>query len=985
MSDNERTVPDFPPSSPGVTPSRLPFFVVGLGASAGGIEALQRFFEQMPAENGMAFVVVLHLSPVHESSIAQILQTKTKMPVSQVSETVAIEKNHVYVIPPAKDLLMNDGVLQVVSAARPRGGHAGIDVFMRTLAEVHRERAVGVILSGTGSDGAVGLARIKERGGLAVAQAPDDAEYDGMPRAAIDSGTVDVVLPVVEIPQKLMEWSRNAAAIKLPALAQTDEAHQADNQAKAAPTEEMALSQVMAMLRERTGNDFSHYKRASLLRRLERRLQVTALPNIVAYRDYLAEHTEETKHLLQDLLISVTNFFRDRDAFEALEREIIPKIFANAGDTEQIRAWSAGCATGEEAYSLAMLLADQNVLEGGQRTVQVFGTDIDEAAIRVARRGVYPDSIITDVPPGRLRQYFDQEDKHLCVKKSIREKVLFASHNLLRDPPFSKLHLVSCRNLLIYLNRDRQAALFEMLHYALLPGGYLFLGSAESADSVPKLFIPINKKHRIYQAAYVKPSFYHSPPQAIALNGEPTRQVADPKQASGPPVRGTEEVHEAFVKEYSPPSVLIDLRGDLLYATKHAGRFLHHPAGEASMNIMAIIRPELQPELRTALFQATHSHQPLETRPILLHIDDKETVVRIVITPGQDQYAATGMTLLTFEEVRGRSGVITELPPSEPHPLGTQFQQELQQAKEQLKAVSEQYETALQDLKTSNEEFQSANEELRSTAEELEASKEELQSINEELLTSNLEWKRRIDDMAKDSDDLQNFLAATDIAMIFVDANIGILRFTAPCSRLFNLIPADVGRSLLDITHRLDYPMLRQDIEQVLKTAELVEREVPSSDGRWHIARLLPYRTAEGRVDGAVLTVIDISRRKAAEDRARVGEQRLRLIAASTKDYAIWTLDTDGIVTSWNQGAVHLLGYTEEEMVGQSAEMLVVPEERVKNGFRDALRRAEEDGRIESEKWFLSKDGSRVRCSAVLSSMHDADVRGYANIARFLT
>jgi two-component system CheB/CheR fusion protein len=660
---------------------------------------------------------------------------------------------------------------------------------------------------------------------------------------------------------------------------------------------------------------------------------------------------------------SVTNFFRDRNAFEALERDIIPKIFSKAGERGQIRAWSVACATGEEAYSLAMLMTDQNVLDGGRRTIQVFGTDIDEAAIKIARRGVYADAIITDVSPGRLRQYFEYEDKHVSVTKEIREKVLFATHNLLRDPPFSRLHLISCRNLLTYLNRDMQSEVFEMLHYALQPGGYLFLGSSESADSVPKLFVPVSKKHRIYQAAYVKPDFYRARTPVLAPVAELTRQSAGPPHVFGT----TEKVHRAFVDEYSLPGVLIDQHGDLLHATRRAGRFLHMPAGEASMNILTIILPELQSALRVALFQAAQFHQTAETCLIPLALDGKHTSVRIVDIPGQNQDAIGGMTLLTFQEIQGRNNITSDHSGSEQFPHTNYMQEQLRHATEQLRAVSQQYETALQDLKASNVELQATNEELRSTTEELEASKEELQSINEELLTSNVEWKRRIDEMTKDSDDLQNFIASTEISMIFIDPNKKIMRFTAPCSRLFNLISTDIGRSLLDITHRLDYPQLRQDIEQVLKAAELVEREVRSHDGRWHIARLLPYRNAEGHAGGAVLTFIDVSRRNAAEDRVRENEERLRLVAAGTKDYAIWTLDSDGIVTSWNKGAAHLFGYAEEEMIGQSAEILFMPEKRAKNVFQDELRRARENGRIGNERWYLSKTGSRAFCSSILS------------------
>lgn len=985
MSDNEQTISEFPPPPAGTTLSHLPFFVVGLGASAGGIEALLRFFEQMPAANDMAFVVVLHLSPDHESSIAEILQTRTQMPVTQVTETVKIEQHHVYVIPPGKDLLMNDGMLQPVPTARARGTPVGIDVFLRTLAEMHRERAVGVILSGAGSDGTLGLARIKEFGGLTIAQAPDDAEYDSMPRTAINSNMVDIVLPVVDIPQKLLEWSRNAKAIQLPSAEQPEENHPLGvGDGATISQDETTLEEIMAILRHRTGHDFSYYKRASVLRRLERRLQVNALPNIVAYRDYLNQHDDEAAHLLQDLLISVTNFFRDRAAFEALERDIIPSIFAKAAETEQIRAWSAGCATGEEAYSLAMLLCDQNALEEGRHPIQVFGSDIDEAAIHVARRGLYPDSIITDVAPARLRQHFEREGKYVCVKKSVREKVLFASHNLLRDPPFSNLHLISCRNLLIYLNRDMQNEVFKTLHYALQPGGYLFLGSAESADSVPKLFVSVNKKHRIYQAVPAKASF--SRVSSSIITGEGARKpVEGIRKSSERRLSKTEELHQAMVNEYSPPSLLIDQHGDLLYATKHAGQFLHHPAGETSINIMSIVRPDLQSELRTALFLAKQSQQAVETPPVAIRLDDRQTSVRIVVTPGQNQYAATGLTLLMFVEVRTNTSGTMALPVGQDNPAALHLQEELQHTREQLRVLSEQYETALQDLKSSNEEFQATNEELRSTAEELEASKDELQSINEELLTSNLEWKRRVDEMAKDSDDLQNFLAATDIAIVFIDRDLRIMRFTEPCKRLFNVIATDVGRSLLDITHHIEYSGLRQDIEQVLASAELVEREVRSTGGKWHIVRLLPYRNADESLGGVVLTVIDVTRRKAAEDRVRLGEERLRLVAASTRDYAIYTLDESGVVTSWNRGATYLFGYSEGEMLGQSADILDTPENKQHHTLADALRRASDKGRVESDQWRIRKDGSRVFCNNILSPLVDADMPGFVIIARDLT
>ncbi|MDB5842491.1 MAG: chemotaxis protein [Herminiimonas sp.] len=985
MDDNERKILAFPPPAPGFIPSTLPFFVVGIGASAGGIEALQRFLEAMPADNGMAFVVVMHLSPKHESNIAKILQLKTSMPVLQVTETVPIERNHVYIIPPSKDLLMNDGSLQVVSAARPRGGHIAIDVFFRTLAEVHRERAVGIILSGAGSDGAVGIARIKERGGMTAVQSPEDAEYDSMPRCAIGTDMVDLILPVVELPQKLIELYLNSRVLKLPVAGSPEQSIHTDQDEAQAEESENALRQIMSILFLRTGHDFKQYKRATVLRRIERRLQVTGLQNVIAYRKFLEQHDSETRALLQDMLISVTNFFRDREAFDTLERDIIPKIFSNSLETEQIRAWSIGCASGEEAYSIAMLLADQNELTGKSRSIQVFASDIDERAINIARRGLYPESITTDVAPSRLRQYFDKDEQRYCVKREIREKVLFALHNILRDPPFSRLHLIICRNLLIYLNRDIQKKVFEILHYALQPNGYLFLGSAESVDAVPELFTPVDKKYRIYQAVNARSNNFHMIAPALLSTEKPLPA----KSARNPPDRrrtSPQELFRSFLEDYAPPSILLDQNLDVIYATRQAGRFLHHPGGEPSRNILTTVHPDLQLELRAALFQATHSHQNVETQPIPVHHEDKISFVRIIIRPAQDQHAGSGMSLVLFEEPdeSAASNIVTMH--ADKDSLALHLEEELMQTKAQLRSVIEQYETTLEDLKATNEEMQASNEELRSTAEELETSKEELQSINEELITVNFELKIKVDETAKAHDDLQNFLSATEIATIFIDRSMRIKRYSKPSARLFNIIASDVHRSLLDITYRLEYPEMIQDIEQVFERLQPIEREVRGTeDGQWYIARLLPYRTAEDRIEGLVLTFIDISGRRAAEEKLLANEQRMRLIAASTRDYAIATMDLEGIVTSWNGGAERLFGYAESEIVGQSGEVLYTPEDRANGAFQDELRHAREDGRAEDDRWHMRKNGTRVYCSGIASPLMDEEMCGYVKIARDLT
>lgn len=491
------------PQRQDIQPSHLGFPVVGIGASAGGLQAVQSFFEHMPAQSGMAFVVVLHLSPDHQSSAGKLITSRTKMPVTQLVSAVPIERNHVYVISPAQRLSMNDGYLRGLPPEPRNGLHVTIDLFFRDLADAHKEHAFCVVLSGTGSDGAVGLSRIKEQGGVTLAQHPGDAEFDGMPQAAIHTHKVDFVLPVVEMPQKILDVWHNAQRIQLPNAAnlQPNPGRKLDE--RAVEQAEQALLDILAKLRAGTGHDFRHYKRATVLRRIERRMQVTTQPDLPAYYRYICEHADETKALLDDMLIGVTNFFRDRESFESLEREVIPQLFARQNDADsahEIRVWSAGASTGEEAYSLAIVLNDYKAETSSDLKIQVFASDIDDRAISTGRTGRYSEAIITDVSPARLRQYFVKEDANYRVRKDIRERVLFAKHSLLADPPFSQIDLIVCRNLLIYLDRDIQREILQMFHFALRAGGYLFLGTSESADACPELFTTVDKKNRIFRA-----------------------------------------------------------------------------------------------------------------------------------------------------------------------------------------------------------------------------------------------------------------------------------------------------------------------------------------------------------------------------------------------------------------------------------------------------------------------------------------------------
>jgi len=973
--------PSTPPTAPDIVVSTVDFPVVGIGASAGGMPALLKLFEHMPASHDMAFVVVLHLSPKHPSAAADILQRATTMPVVQVAEPVKIERRHIYVIAPNQQISMVDGLLCVEELDRPRGKHVAIDLFFRTLAEVHCERAIAIVLSGTGSDGAVGLSRIKEQGGVTLVQAPSDAEYEGMPSAAIHTNAVDFVLPVADMPQKLIELWQNARMIELPAPGEDELPIAHLPGAAEAATAEDALQEIIAQLAKDTGHDFRHYKRATVLRRIERRLQVRAVHSLPLYCALLENDPDEIKALLDDMLIGVTNFFRDREAFESLERDVIPVLFKDKGPGDEVRAWVAACSTGEEAYSLAMLMADQAALVDTPPAFQIFASDIDDRAIAEARVGTYPGSIITDVVPARVRQYFNRDDENYRIRKALRDHILFASHNLLRDPPFSRLDLITCRNLLIYLNRDVQARVLQMFHMVLKPGGYLFLGSSESAESVAEYFVAVDKKNRIYRARPgVRPTQYQSPGSAT-FGTRPA--IAQRSKLPGKQVFSYAELHQRALARCAPPSVVIDRESNIVHASEQAGQFLRVIGGEPSRNLLALVLPELRLELRSAIYQAAQGDAPITCRPVEVPGKPELSPVVMSVRRFRDDDADADFLLVLFNrhEQAQDQAALPRLNGSHDVVLD-QLEAELQRKREQLQETIENSEISTEELRASNEELQAINEELRSATEELETSKEELQSVNEELITVNYELKVKVEETGKANDDLNNLIASTDIPTIFVDSGLRIKRFTPRATDLFSIIASDIGRSLLDLTHKLDYDDLADDVSVTFETLRPVEREVRSNEGRCYIVRLLPYRTNEDRIEGAVMTFFDITLRRQAEEQARSSEAQMRMVADSARDYAIITLDQEGRATSWNTGAQYLFGYSEQEMIGQTLGRLFVPED-VANGVpEDELRRARDDGRAEDARWHMRKDGSRFFCSGVTTPLRNGEFYGYAKIAR---
>ena len=963
--------------------STLDFPVVGIGASAGGLVALTRFFENVSSDPGMAFVVVMHLSPKHQSHASEILQRSTSLKVMQAVESTPIERNCVYVVPPAKDLRMDDNHLHVSPQTRTSGRHSGIDLFFRTLAEAHSIRAFGIVLSGTGNDGAIGLRSLKEFGGVSMAQRPDEAEHDGMPLAAIAAGVVDFILPVAEMPARLVALWQNARRIRLPDLQPASIEGSSSDRAGAADASETALNDVLGLLRTRTRHEFRRYKRGTVLRRIERRMQVNAIPDLPTYRDFLHDHDAETAPLLQDMLISVTNFFRDPEAFEALEKEAVGRLIEQRGPNDALRVWVPGCATGEEAYSIAMLLREQCDVRGRHNEIQIFATDIDERAIAVARAGAYSTLIATDLAPLRLRRFFRRDGEQYQVTKLIRESVLFAAHNVLRDPPFSRLDLVCCRNLLIYLNHDAQATVLETFRFALRPDGFLFLGSSESSDALDNAFVPVDKKHRIYQANPSETQPYPVRTQAPPVLIRPLGVDGSPSERR---TRSLAELHQQALERHALPSVLIDSRHHILHLSPGVGRFLEHASGKPSHDLIGNAAPALRIELRAALFRRTLTDDDVTVRGIEVRGAEGTRLVDLFVHPVRDAERTPGeMTLVLFGERAIEAGDTLVGTSGADDVLVRRLEGELDSLKAHLQETVDRSNASTEDLKASNEELQAMNEELRSATEELETSKEELQSINEELTTVNDELKSKVEEKARINDDLQNLIASTDIAVVFVDAAMRIKRYTPRATDLFTLIPSDIGRPLSDIKHRFEGVDPIADAQETFRNLKPHEREVRGHNGRYYFARILPYRTVEDRIDGAVLTYVDITSRREAEAEAYRITQRLRQAAESTRDFAIISMDDEGTIRAWNLGAQRTFGYTEDEAIGQPIDLIFSEEDRKAGAPAAEMEVARKNGRAEDERWHVRKDGSRFFCSGVVSLVQDAAGFGFSKIARDMT
>ncbi|WP_345950709.1 chemotaxis protein CheB [Mucilaginibacter sp. PAMB04274] len=891
------------------------FPIICIGGSAGAFQAMEKLFAHMPADSGMAFIVVMHLDKNHVGSVAELLQNFTSLPVTEAEDGQPVKPDRVYLIPPNKDMGIHNGKLLLMAPSRFNGYRLPVDHFLQSLAEDQWNRAVAIILSGMGSDGETGIRMIKEKLGMVMVQDPESAQYDSMPQSAIATNLVDYVLAPEEMPIKLIQY------LKHPAMAD-----ELNDELKNQNRDATAIQKVLMLLRTQTGHDFSQYKKNTITRRIDRRLAFHQLPDYTHYIAFLRENPQEIDVLFNELLIGVTKFFRDAAAFDVLKEKLYGLLRVKA-DNEPVRIWVVGCSTGEEAYSIAILIMECFSSIGGAKTpkVQIFATDLDEAAIEHARTGLYLDNIAADISPERLGRYFVKKEKGYQVTKDLREMIVFAQHNLIKDAPFTRLDLLTCRNVMIYLNAELQAKIIPVFHYSLNARGVLFLGPAETLGGFSEMFSAIDPKWKIYERRDGAPIMskmvdfpFNISKQALHLYrvDEPEKPIKKKTLA--------ETFSKILLENYTPASVLINGKGDILYINGRTGKFLELNAGEVTMNINEMAKDDLKYPLSNAIHQAGSQKDTINVNGIRLTEDGKVRLVDLKVSQLQNN-ALQGLLLVVFDD----KGLLTKTERRkkykgpEHNEAVEELEKELVYTKQQLRNTVEQMETSLEELKSTNEELQSTNEELQSTNEESLTTKEEMQSLNEELMTINVQYQSKAEELTQLNNDMKNMLDSTEIGTIFLDINMIILRFTPQVKKLFNVITTDIGRSINDIVFNFQYASLETDIHHVIETLAVKEVEVKTKKDEWYRLRMMPYRTLDNFINGVVLTFTKVTELKAIEFKFETLNRYVKSMLTVLTTPAL-LLDKDLNIISSNEAYVSFFKISSiKEMIGLSLNILV--------------------------------------------------------------
>ncbi|MDP2884677.1 MAG: chemotaxis protein CheB [Ignavibacteria bacterium] len=877
------------------------FPIIGVGASAGGLEAFEQFFRHVPPDNGMAFVLVPHLDPRHASMLTEILQRVAAMPVVEVQDRMAVAPNRVHVIPPNRDMAIFHGALQLSVPEGSRGQRMPIDSFLRSLAEEQGEKAIGVILSGTGTDGTLGLRAILGAGGVSFVQDPSTAKYDGMPTSAVQSGLATYVLPAEKMPEQLLTYVKTLF-------------EQKKKPASAAPAATSALRKIMLLLRSKTGHDFTLYKQSTICRRIERRMAVHSIEDTDIYARYLQEHPGEVQLLFKELLINVTSFFRDAEAFDVLKKDILPQLFEHKPEGYTFRIWGPGCATGEEAYSLAIIFREHMDDTGQEFKVQIYGTDIDEDEVATARSGIYPPNIVTDVSPERVRRFFVREGTGYQVRKDIREMVIYATQNVIKDPPFTKLDLVSCRNLLIYLGPELQSRLIPTFHYALKTGGVLFLSPSESVGNFTDLFKPINKKCKFFEAKKPIASTRTLMAGGLPWIGNRIERGLDKAVNKAEETNFAELAKRVLLESYAPPSVVTDEKGNILYVHGDTGKYLRPAPGQASLNIVEMSLEGLQLELRTAIHNAAMKKTRVTCKDLPVKTDGGIRGVNLTVNPLTEPEAIPGLLIVSFQEAEPQpQGKTTRAK----RPAGSGSSERVEKLKQELVYAKENLQATIEELQAANEELKSTNEEFQSTNEELQSTNEELQSLNEELVTVNAELQAKIEQLAEMQNDMKNLLDNTNIGTIFLDENLAIKWFNRDAATVFRLAATDTGRPLSDIKSNIEGEDLIVEARAVLDSLVPREKQVRKTGNEWCLVRIVPYRTLDNVIEGIVLTFTDITGLKRTEKVCQEAREYAESIVDTIREPLI-VLNGDLKVVSASRSFYRYFHVTPEETVGSS-------------------------------------------------------------------